>query len=69
MRPRNFEYLLSIRAFYKNNFEDLNVNLNSSRRLNSGKIIQDVQKGIKKDLKAEKVLINQIQLLREKRAL
>ncbi|MES5837581.1 hypothetical protein [Bacillus cereus group sp. MG11] len=69
MRPRKFEYLLSIRAFYKSNFEDLNVNVNSSRRLHSGKAIQDVHNMIKKDLNAEKLIINHIHLIREKRAL
>lgn len=69
MKPRKFEYLLNFRAFYKSDFEDSNVIVNSSRRLQSGKAIQDVHNMIKKDLNAEKVIINHIQLIREKRAL
>ncbi len=69
MRPRKFEYLFSIKVFYKNTTKDLNVTVHNKKKMNDEKDFYKIAEMITKDLNADKVVIIGWKFLRAKRAL
>ncbi|AMR82826.1 hypothetical protein [Bacillus thuringiensis] len=69
MRPRRFEYLISYKYYQNNGNADCTYLLNSRSKLNSRKDVLDLINILKEQCNAHTVVINNIQLLREKRAL
>lgn len=69
MRPRRFEYLISYTSHFNGGSAEGTLVFNSKSKLNSKKDIYDLMEMLKKSTKAHTVTINNIQLLREKRAL
>ncbi|PEM10751.1 hypothetical protein [Bacillus wiedmannii] len=69
MRPRRFEYLISYKYYQKNSNADCTYLFNSRSKLNSKKDVLDLMDILKEQCNAHTVVINNIQLLREKRAL
>ncbi|OOR05321.1 hypothetical protein BW897_31490 [Bacillus cereus] len=69
MRPRRFEYLISYKYYQKNGNANCTYLFNSRSKLNSRKDVLDLMDILKEQCNAHTVVINNIQLLREKRAL
>ncbi|MEK4892205.1 MULTISPECIES: hypothetical protein [Bacillus] len=69
MRPRRFEYLISYKYYQNNGNADCTYLFNSRSKLNSRKNVLDLMDLLKEKCNAHTVVINNIQLLREKRAL
>ncbi|QWH10335.1 hypothetical protein EXW38_02515 [Bacillus mycoides] len=69
MRPRRFEYLISYKFYQNDGNADCTYLFNSRSKLNSRKDVLDLMDILKGQCNAHTVVINNIQLLREKRAL
>lgn len=69
MRPRRFEYLISYKCYKNDSNADCTYLFNSRSKLNSRKDVLDLMDILKEQCSAHTVVINNIQLLREKRAL
>mgnify|MGYP001042582558 CR=1 FL=1 len=69
MKPRRFEYLISYTNHLGNGFAEGTYLFVSRSKLNSKKDVLDLMEILKGESGAHTVTINNIQLLREKRAL
>lgn len=69
MKPRRFEYLISYISYTNNGSSNGTYLFTSRSKLNSKKDVFDLMDILKAKQHAHTVVINSVQLLREKRAL
>ncbi|HGO9421378.1 TPA: hypothetical protein ACLBZ1_004050 [Bacillus cereus] len=69
MRPRRFEYLIAYTSHFSGASAEGTLVFSCKSKLNSKKDVYNLMEMLKENTKAHTVTINNIQLLREKRAL